>query len=202
MAKNSILFIFVFLLSTFLSSQKNAPKTETEIEINPAGLKDLAEEETSVGQFQWLKSAHKRASGWFSRASQNQDEVPEKEVEIQEEDHSEKMSRLTRLRAIRNRLIQRLHFLGTPEAATAVAVAYGVSTGISNFLWAFNWVEHAHASVEAAAIIQEIGGLSASAESFLMGALVPVILYMYNKRAKDLADEATVSSENLKPAVS
>ncbi len=73
--------------------------------------------------------------------------------------------------------------LGTPKGAIIVTCLFGISTGISNFLWAFNWKEHAGASDEAHAIVQEIGGLTASAEAFLFGVLVPVMIYQYNKHA-------------------
>ena len=93
----------------------------------------------------------------------------------------------------------------SPKGAMVVACAYGVSQGISNFLWAFNWQDHAGASEETSKIIQEIGGLSSSAECFIIGALVPVMLYKYNKhvekerrRALKYADDppANVDEDN------
>jgi hypothetical protein len=81
-------------------------------------------------------------------------------------------------------LIHRLEILGTPKAAVIIACVYGLSQGVSNFLWAFNWAWHANAAPETAAIIQEIGGLSASLENFLLGVAVPVGLYFSAKELK------------------
>lgn len=165
---------------------------EMEIEVNSAGLDVLAEdEEASAGYFQWLSSKCSGIKNCFSWRAH--DEAEEDKAKVSEA--HEEMSRLDRIRAIRDKLIRRLHFLGTPKAATVIAFSYGFSQGVSNFLWAFNWAEHAGASAQAHAIIQEVGGLSASAESFLFGALVPVILYMYNKRAEEAAARASSSPE-------
>lgn len=81
----------------------------------------------------------------------------------------------------RNLLLRMLAGLGTPKGAIIVTSCYGITTGISNFLWAFNWKAHANTSDEVHAILQEIGGLSASAESFLFGLLFPIVIYEITK---------------------
>lgn len=79
-------------------------------------------------------------------------------------------------------LIHRLEILSTPKAAVIITCVYGLSQGVSNFLWAFNWAWHANAAPETAAIIQEIGGLTASLENFLLGVAVPLGLYFSAKK--------------------
>lgn len=74
-----------------------------------------------------------------------------------------------------------LSALATPRGVTGLACVYGISQGISNFLWAFNWVDHADFSPETAAIIQEAGGLSAAAECIIIGAIAPFIFYEYSR---------------------
>ena len=63
-----------------------------------------------------------------------------------------------------------LNFAGAKGAAI-VGFVYSMLAGISNFLWSFDWTR-VGASSEQNKRIQEIGGLTASAENFLVGIFI------------------------------
>ena len=67
--------------------------------------------------------------------------------------------------------------LASPKGAMIVAVVYGFSQGISNFLWSFRWNKHTSVSDETSAKIQEWGGVTASIENFALGVLVPILIW-------------------------
>lgn len=78
--------------------------------------------------------------------------------------------------------------IGTRKGIAYLTFSYGMFQGVSNFLWGFNW-RHFGVSESATAIIQEVGGLSASAECFIFGALVPLSIYVFYHRHPDVAVE-------------
>lgn len=78
--------------------------------------------------------------------------------------------------------------IGTRKGIAYLTFSYGMLQGVSNFLWGFNW-RHFGISESATAVIQEVGGVSASAECFIFGALVPLSIYVFYHRHPDVAVE-------------
>lgn len=174
MCKNFILFLAIFFVLNLSNILRASHEYPIEIIIDPGSIEG-SDTTTKCSCFSSIREK------FFCCCNTS--------LEDQENNLEQQEDRFSKLWELRKQWIKRLHFLGSPRTAIGVTVAFGLSAGISNFLWAFNWVEHAGASEEAAAIIQEIGGLSASAECFLLGAAAPLIFYFYNKRAQALEDE-------------
>ncbi len=77
--------------------------------------------------------------------------------------------------------------LATPKSLAIIATTYGLSTAVSNFLWAFRWNKHAGVSDETSAKIQEAGGISAAIECLILGFMIPLIAYQYRKKHPTIA---------------
>jgi hypothetical protein len=71
--------------------------------------------------------------------------------------------------------------LGTPKGATIITSVYGILQGTSNILWAVDWNASFNVNKDTSLLLQKIGGLSAAAECFVMGAVVPLMLHKYNQ---------------------
>ncbi len=67
------------------------------------------------------------------------------------------------------------------KGATIVALVYGATSAIGNFLWVFRWSKHTSASEETSAQIQEAGGIIAAIASAFLGIVVPSLIYVYQK---------------------
>lgn len=74
-----------------------------------------------------------------------------------------------------------MNALASPKGIAIVSFTYAITTGISNFIWAFDWT-WIGASDQAKSIVQAVGGLTASLECFVFGAFIPILCYHYLKR--------------------
>ena len=74
-----------------------------------------------------------------------------------------------------------LKALASPKGVMVVSVVYCASQAISNFIWAFNWAKHTDMDPDTAVTLQEWGGLTASMESFLLGVVVPIMVWEYTQ---------------------
>lgn len=72
--------------------------------------------------------------------------------------------------------------LGTPGGATFLGVAYSAEQAVANFLWGFNWAEHADASDQANLIVQETGVMLVVAGNVVLGILIPIAIYSYQRK--------------------
>ena len=71
--------------------------------------------------------------------------------------------------------------LASLKGVVIVTGVYGATNGISNWIGGFRWNKHLGVSDETTAVIQEIGWLTAAVESWILGLIVPLIVYQYNK---------------------
>lgn len=69
--------------------------------------------------------------------------------------------------------------LSSPKGLIIVGSVYAITSGISNFLWAFRWSKHTDVSDETSATIQEWGGITAAIENWILGFMIPLMGYMY-----------------------
>lgn len=70
--------------------------------------------------------------------------------------------------------------LGSQQGATFLGVAYSLEQAVANFMWGFNWAEHANASPNTHMIIQELGAMLVVAGCVIAGILIPIAVYSYN----------------------
>lgn len=76
-----------------------------------------------------------------------------------------------------------LNAIASPKGVAIITFTYAITTGISNVLWGMNWT-WLGASDQANSIVQAVGGLSAAAEAFILGAFIPIICYKYLQHKK------------------
>lgn len=69
--------------------------------------------------------------------------------------------------------------LATPSGLIIVGSVYAITSGISNFLWAFRWNKHTSVSDETSAKIQEWAGITAAIENWILGFMIPLMGYLY-----------------------
>lgn len=76
--------------------------------------------------------------------------------------------------------------LANPRGVAITTLIYGTLSAISNFMWAFNWQGHMGMSAELSAKLQEMGGLSASAENIILGVFVPALVWGYVTKEQEI----------------
>jgi len=72
-----------------------------------------------------------------------------------------------------------LSAISSPLGLASVAFTYAVLSGVANWIWAYNWALRANVTAEQNARIQEAGGLSAAAITWVFGGLIPLYAFLY-----------------------
>lgn len=71
--------------------------------------------------------------------------------------------------------------LGTAKGAVGIACFTGITQGLLNFGWAFNWAKHANVDPDMSMKVQEICGIVSSLEIIFLGALFPYMMHKYTQ---------------------
>jgi hypothetical protein len=69
--------------------------------------------------------------------------------------------------------------LASPKGVAVVGLVYGITSGVSNFLWAFDWEKHSGVDSKTKATIQEWGGITAAIENWILGFTIPLMVYLH-----------------------
>ena len=71
--------------------------------------------------------------------------------------------------------------LASTKGIAVVAITYGITETISNFLSGFNWKRHANVSEETHEDLQEAGGLIAAFANLILGVTIPIMIWAHQR---------------------